>query len=613
MADFTVNGNINSDGADRDNVESAMELEKLTAGIVEQLTSQVLQDLNQTLKAISQQRNDSYDALVKSLNIQDISLKSPKEKSLFNPEEIINEAFKTSEEAQPVSLSPSSKKDKEPERVEGYVRVYHSGIPSSQEVISKSPKEAQTAIEPTYVSTSKETVAAPKPKEPIYYLDLPANDPRLSSPEKKSDQGFVFNFQLSPEESKRLKKLSDGFESDYVNEPFGKSKDPLKQSSENILRSAEKFSKSADKLEDLSDAVYNDLFDRRSANGGGDGGEPPVVSVSPSPEDDDSNEPSPQLEMVMNVLGKGKLLQTITQGAAVTAVAKYAIDSVKSFAAMYTDLAKNVANTYVQGLSSPQSVSPVQTALQPVQSAANTAGPVGGVAGAAIGTAIAPGIGTVLGGMIGSALGSQFSGAISEIINTLDSIDKGIVNMSKDLRAFNSELMSASVEASIARLESRFQQADDLGPLLAENVRARSQFETSIRELTTSLSKIFLPVLTTITKIGTAAVELITAGFNEVVEFFTGVLDLIMKIPGYGNMIKVLATTIQTNLDTLVNVLAPPKPPAFSPRMHKFMLGAAMGGFTNAAWWNQGQNAQPQNIGPGPQVPFIPEVMGITF
>lgn len=86
-----------------------------------------------------------------------------------------------------VALSPKA----------GYVRVYHSG----------SPSEGETG---RWASTNKQYASDYRPDLPLFYVDIPANDPRVNNPdyaEQGVGQGFTFNFELTPEEASQLKEV----------------------------------------------------------------------------------------------------------------------------------------------------------------------------------------------------------------------------------------------------------------------------------------------------------------------------------------------------------------------------------------------------------------------
>ena len=76
------------------------------------------------------------------------------------------------------------------------VRVYHSG----------SVGEGDTG---RFVSTNLEYASNYRPDLPLFYLDLPASDPRVQSdvPGQGVKQGFTFNFELTPEEAAQLKPI----------------------------------------------------------------------------------------------------------------------------------------------------------------------------------------------------------------------------------------------------------------------------------------------------------------------------------------------------------------------------------------------------------------------
>lgn len=86
---------------------------------------------------------------------------------------------------------------KEPPVQPGFVRVYHSGERGE----GKS----------RWVSTDRTYAANYRPDLPLFYTDIPADDPRVNNPdypEQGAAQGFTFNFELPPEEAGVLKEIS---------------------------------------------------------------------------------------------------------------------------------------------------------------------------------------------------------------------------------------------------------------------------------------------------------------------------------------------------------------------------------------------------------------------
>lgn len=78
------------------------------------------------------------------------------------------------------------------------MRVYHSG----------SQGEGQTG---RWVSTNREYAANYRGDLPLYYTDLPADDPRVNNPDYADQgvgQGFTFNFELSPQEAAQLQEIA---------------------------------------------------------------------------------------------------------------------------------------------------------------------------------------------------------------------------------------------------------------------------------------------------------------------------------------------------------------------------------------------------------------------
>lgn len=106
----------------------------------------------------------------------------------------IQQTTKSETQSAAAPESAASAKPVEP----GFVRVYHSG----------SQGEGDSG---RWVSTDKKYASAYRPGSPLFYTDLPANDPRVNNPDYADQgvaQGFTFNFELTPEEAKNLKPIS---------------------------------------------------------------------------------------------------------------------------------------------------------------------------------------------------------------------------------------------------------------------------------------------------------------------------------------------------------------------------------------------------------------------
>ena len=88
-----------------------------------------------------------------------------------------------------------AEKAAEPTPAVGTVRVYHSG----------SKGEGKSG---RWVTTNKKYASDYRKDLPLFYVDIPANDPRVSpdefNPEQSVSAGFTFNFELNPEEAARL-------------------------------------------------------------------------------------------------------------------------------------------------------------------------------------------------------------------------------------------------------------------------------------------------------------------------------------------------------------------------------------------------------------------------
>ena len=101
----------------------------------------------------------------------------------------------------------------------GTVRVYHSG----------SKGEGKTG---RWVSTNKKYASDYRKDLPLFYVDIPANDPRVKpdefNPEQTVGAGFTFNFELTPEESARLQETQRDPEETVVSPEAPKEPEPEK-------------------------------------------------------------------------------------------------------------------------------------------------------------------------------------------------------------------------------------------------------------------------------------------------------------------------------------------------------------------------------------------------
>lgn len=95
-------------------------------------------------------------------------------------------------------IPPETTPQKEPPVQPGFVRVYHSGEKGDGEF-------------GRFVSTNREYASKYRKDLPLFYTDLPADDPRVNNPDYADQgiaQGFTFNFELTPEEATNLKEIS---------------------------------------------------------------------------------------------------------------------------------------------------------------------------------------------------------------------------------------------------------------------------------------------------------------------------------------------------------------------------------------------------------------------
>jgi hypothetical protein len=95
-----------------------------------------------------------------------------------------------------MAQQPESVTSEEPQTPSGMVRLYHSG----------SVGEGDSG---RWVSTSRRYAQDYRPDLPLFYIDIPENDARITPDydDQGVKQGFTFNFELTPEESTQLKDI----------------------------------------------------------------------------------------------------------------------------------------------------------------------------------------------------------------------------------------------------------------------------------------------------------------------------------------------------------------------------------------------------------------------
>lgn len=136
---------------------------------------------------------------------------------------------------------------------------------------------------------------------------------------------------------------------------------------------------------------------------------------------------------------------------------------------------------------------------------------------------------------------------LRQSVDFLESIDAGIERLGPKLAPFSPEIIAAEVEGAIARLQADIEQADKLGPILAENIRARTEFELAVQRLGTTLTQFFGPQLTKLIEVATVMLN----SLNVVAEVGTSV-----AAPALQAMLDVaVGPTASRAIQTLFGVL----------------------------------------------------------
>lgn len=169
--------------------------------------------------------------------------------------------------------------------------------------------------------------------------------------------------------------------------------------------------------------------------------------------------------------------------------------------------------------------------------AAGAAGGAGGgaITGAAIGTAAAPGPGTVAGAAIGALAGisaGQLLGeAFSELVETVQAVDKALMQMSKDAAQYNAQVAQAQATAELRDMVSQMQRAERLGPQLAEFTDVRSQLAVDFQDAITEVAGPITEIFTGILEIGRDIMDIIIPLAEASNSFYEWIKDALGQLP----------------------------------------------------------------------------------
>jgi len=306
-----------------------------------------------------------------------------------------------------------------------------------------------------------------------------------------------------------------------INESISKLVDSVEEHTVSVDEATETINEVVD---DLSDLAENAQFGMGGGRGGGGGGfNDPPNAFDEEPEDDDKELTPAQLIAGMVALFAGG------------AVAKHITDkTVSQLGAVASDQMSYLSKTVPNIISNPSGVSGVGMAGQPVKAAIGAAGafgaPIGGVVGAKLGGALAgtaigktlgatvgttlggPILGTLIGQYVGGLIGDIASSTAGSVVSLLQSIDEGISSLAGDLTPFSPELAQATAVSEIEKLQAKMQQAEVLGPMLAQNVEAKTDFESALRGVGTELALVMTPIMTDIYSVLTPILSEIRKG-----------------------------------------------------------------------------------------------------
>jgi hypothetical protein len=239
------------------------------------------------------------------------------------------------------------------------------------------------------------------------------------------------------------------------------------------------------------------------------------------------------------------------------------------------DFAKDLA---VGSIAEPSSVSPIGVSGEYFRSTAE---------GAAAATA----------GSVAGPIFEVIAVGVDSAVSFLENIDSGIQNLANELAPFSPDIIAADVEGQIARLKADMEQAQELGPLLAENVRARTEFELAIQDLGTTLTKVFAPLIKDLIELATLLVKAADAS----VPFFVAALQGLLQLVGsYSLALKPFTDTAVAYLESIKNNTQPDQAPIEITELNDFLNPAntPIQGYTS---------------GPGGRMQLVANALGVNF
>lgn len=187
---------------------------------------------------------------------------------------------------------------------------------------------------------------------------------------------------------------------------------------------------------------------------------------------------------------------------------------------------------------------------------------------------------------------------LRQSVDFLESIDTGIERLGPKLAPFSPDIIAADIDAAISRLQADIEQADKLGPILAENIRARTEFELAAQRLGTTLTQFFGPQLTKLIELATVMLN----GINTLAEVGTSV-----AAPALQSMLDAIlgptaSNAVQQILGVLFDISSNTAPKRTQAQLKE------LADFLNPA-------TTPTNLGMQgtyPRLP-IPGTLGVTF
>lgn len=138
-------------------------------------------------------------------------------------------------------------------------------------------------------------------------------------------------------------------------------------------------------------------------------------------------------------------------------------------------------------------------------------------------------------GLAGGPVGVAFAGAAAALTSFQGVMDS-FIDRGKQLAQFSPELASAGAEAEVRSLKQDIDEANRLGPALAQLTEAQSKAEAGLREILLPIKQWLVERLAGVMEVIADAVGAVKGNLAAVVELFKIVIDFFNNVFGSGQL-----------------------------------------------------------------------------